>query len=846
MATTPAGSKIGNAGTVTVPAADARLAAPQASGLLSQPLVLDVNAAAAEAAESDALAALEARGGDFVAASSAKLLANASQVTSRQADSNSPTTPGIWDSDDKVATSAPSGAAGHAPLGEQATDLPAMATFDVKSLPGLVGAADAAVAGDTATHKMPLAASKDSATAAAAQAGGVYDVRSYGATANDLTDDTRAINAAITAASQAGGGTVIMPAGTFIVSGNPSDKSDGAVRLLNNVTFSGAGMGVTTLKVSDSWDGYITGVVRTPYNQVTHDVGLFDMTIDGNRANTTGKIDGFYTGVRPGSTQQDRDITVAGVEIKNMSGYGFDPHEQTLRLTIENSVSHHNGLDGFVADYIVDGVYRNNLAYANDRHGFNITTTTTNLLIENSIGRDNGSTGITVQRGSEKIPWPNGITVSGGEYYGNVRDGIDIKLSDGVTVTGADIHDNGRNGILVNGSTNTVISGNDIHENSTAGNLDYDEVRVQQFVDATTGRTYGALNTRIDGNNFSYEDASLHSAFAIQQKADASSNTTQTGNSFDGWGSSPVSLPGQGGGGIVGTAASETLTGTTAADTIEGLGGDDTLVGGAGADRLDGGSGFDVASYVGRTVAVTADLAAGTGSGDEAQDDSYIAIEGVYGTSAADWLSGDGNANELRGLNGADTLEGRDGDDTLDGGGSADRMVGGSGDDIYLVNMSSDVVVEQADQGTDMVQATNSHTLAENVENLLLLGTSATNGTGNASANQIVGNAAANKLKGEGGDDVLTGGGGADSLTGGAGNDLFVMVKGEIAGDYIADFAGAGSVIADGLRFEGYGPGATLGFAGGVWTVSEGGVSESFTMKSVTSLLAGNDYIFAG
>jgi hypothetical protein len=122
-------------------------------------------------------------------------------------------------------------------------------------------------------------------------------------------------------------------------------------------------MGQTILKVADGWSGNITGVVRTPFDAVTSNVGVFDLSIDGNRDATTGKIDGFYTGVKPGSPLQDSDIHVARVEVMDCSGYGFDPHEQTLRLTIESSVAHGNGLDGFVADYIVNGIYRNNIAY---------------------------------------------------------------------------------------------------------------------------------------------------------------------------------------------------------------------------------------------------------------------------------------------------------------------------------------------------------------------------------------------------------------------------------------------------------------------------------------------------
>jgi hypothetical protein len=148
-----------------------------------------------------------------------------------------------------------------------------------------------------------------------------------GAIANDALDDTAAINAAIKEAhdaylkdSAAGRVTVVLPAGTLLVKGN-GDKSDGAVELLTGTALQGAGMGQTILKVADGSTGNITGVVRTPFDQVTSNVGLFDLTIDGNRDATTGKIDGFYTGVKPGSTQQDSDIHVARVEVMDCSGY---------------------------------------------------------------------------------------------------------------------------------------------------------------------------------------------------------------------------------------------------------------------------------------------------------------------------------------------------------------------------------------------------------------------------------------------------------------------------------------------------------------------------------------------
>jgi hypothetical protein len=141
---------------------------------------------------------------------------------------------------------------------------------------------------------------------------------SFGAIANDSLDDSTAINAALIAAHAeylkspaAGRVTVVLPTGTLLVKGS-ADKSGGAISMLSGTALQGAGMGRTALKVADGWAGDITCVVRTPFDKVTSNVGLFDLSIDGNRDATTGEIDGFYTGVRPGSTEQDTDIHMAG------------------------------------------------------------------------------------------------------------------------------------------------------------------------------------------------------------------------------------------------------------------------------------------------------------------------------------------------------------------------------------------------------------------------------------------------------------------------------------------------------------------------------------------------------
>ena len=170
-------------------------------------------------------------------------------------------------------------------------------------------------------------------------------------------------------------------------------------------------------------------------------------------------------------------------------------------------------------------------------------------------------------------------------------------------------------------------------------------------------------------------------------------------------------------------------------------------------------------------------------------------VENLTLTGSAVHGTGNDLANSITGNALANLLEGGGGNDKLDGGAGADRMVGGTGNDTYSVDHAGDVVVENANEGTDTVISIIDYTLPANVENLTLAG-SAAHGVGNDLANTITGNDLANLLEGGAGNDVLSGGAGADrliggtgndTLTGGAGKDVFVFAPG-FGKDIITDF----------------------------------------------------------
>lgn len=167
-----------------------------------------------------------------------------------------------------------------------------------------------------------------------------------------------------------------------------------------------------------------------------------------------------------------------------------------------------------------------------------------------------------------------------------------------------------------------------------------------------------------------------------------------------------------------------------------------------------------------------------------------------------------------------------------------DDLYGGTGNDTYILSRA-DRVIENLNEGRDTVRASFSYTLGANVEDLVLTGTGAFSGTGNALANTITGNGAANTLSGGGGNDILYGksgadtisggdgndkifgGAGADALTGGAGNDRFYFDS-LVGSDRIGDFASGVDKIVVGVPQHAIGDG-DLVIEGGVVRAAPGG-----------------------
>jgi hypothetical protein len=207
-----------------------------------------------------------------------------------------------------------------------------------------------------------------------------------------------------------------------------------------------------------------------------------------------------------------------------------------------------------------------------------------------------------------------------------------------------------------------------------------------------------------------------------------------------------------------------------------------------------------------------------------------IADNDFNGTAGDDLLFGDGGNNAIYGLAGNDgiydyvagndALYGGAGNDTLYGGLGTDTLYGGTGDDSYYLSytasdLTNDAAVENPKEGTDTAYAIFTVTaLADNVENLSLLGTGNIDGTGNSLDNIILGNSGINTLDGGAGNDfvadfyntgshtliggegndILYGGGANDTLIGGNGDDTYYLslISTELVSDTITETATGG------------------------------------------------------
>ena len=276
--------------------------------------------------------------------------------------------------------------------------------------------ARAAMAGLQAKVAARVAAATASVGPTASALSVTLNVRLYGALGNGLTDDAAAIQRAIDAAgATVGGGSVYLPAGTYVVSSQ--------ILLASNTELVGD-PGRTTIRLRD---GSVNRRLIVGYK--VQNVALRNLVIDANRQWTVAVNNAAGEGTGAFFSECD-DVEVSNCTVRNARWYGV-----WLSDTSNSRV-----LNNLVQDCGVRGIF----------------------VAVNVLGsRNNTVSGNTVERIDDTGQGAgSGIAFAGSVAEGGIR-------AERFTISNNVTRNNGRCGILVSGVRDFTISGNTRHGNKT-------------------------------------------------------------------------------------------------------------------------------------------------------------------------------------------------------------------------------------------------------------------------------------------------------------------------------------------------------------------------------------------
>lgn len=181
----------------------------------------------------------------------------------------------------------------------------------------------------------------------------VVNVKDFGARGDGVTDDTAAINAAISAAGAAGGGLVFIPPGVYALSNsNPLAASWDNYRAIyvgaNDVHLLGAGIGATVLRLLNGANCHAIKFGQRVDGAVTvSNCSVRNVEIDGNRSNQTtpGETDNHWDGINVSSGCQR--VTLSDLHVRDCAYYGIGMQRDAIKdCRIQNVVIENTGADG--------------------------------------------------------------------------------------------------------------------------------------------------------------------------------------------------------------------------------------------------------------------------------------------------------------------------------------------------------------------------------------------------------------------------------------------------------------------------------------------------------------------
>lgn len=243
----------------------------------------------------------------------------------------------------------------------------------------------------------------------------------YGAVGDGVTDDTAAINAAISAAGTAGGGIVFFPPGTYLSSGVP---------MRSYVTLGGCG-DASVIKLKDGTNGDLI----TNFDSSVQETTIEKLLLDGNKSfNGTAACRGIAYTADTSATSVGRH-RLFDLFIRNFSGEG-------LRL---------DGTHSGTSDI------RNVRVYLCDGYGIWLSSSHDNIITGCDVGQA-GLSGYRIDGSNNRLigcnAWFSGrVTPSNGTGF-TIPSGGSRSLLSGCQAQDSQLH-----GFVLFGCSNVVLSG---------------------------------------------------------------------------------------------------------------------------------------------------------------------------------------------------------------------------------------------------------------------------------------------------------------------------------------------------------------------------------------------------
>ena len=310
------------------------------------------------------------------------------------------------------------------------------------------------------------------------------NVKQFGAHGDGETNDSSAINNAITALS---GKSINIPVGTYMLNAPINVPANTQI----------VGSGADTVLKAISAINLNDNLIKL---EGANNTALSNFTVDGNRSN---QDESTYTqyGVYVSGSE---NVTLDGLTVKYANGVGIQVYNSRY-CNIRNCDSSHNRYHAFECEQCQDCVFESSYGHDNDRHGIFVSpgevggTGSINNVITGCTFNDNGQYGVALGIDAQGISI--GLTrnniISNCVIHNNGYYGVSIYRVDRTSVIGCDINGNGAFGIQIYRAKENLIIGNRLQDDGHLNRGGYSEIMLEGYNDGGA-----ALNNMINNNIF--------------------------------------------------------------------------------------------------------------------------------------------------------------------------------------------------------------------------------------------------------------------------------------------------------------------------------------------------------